>query len=94
MRLFPERQGRLPRFLISPGLRDGSNAISASTHAVASSYFEVRGRLRLDSAVVEERSLVFKQRGDVRTLWRERGGLSALDDTALGPKMPRPTSIP
>ncbi|MBP6752479.1 MAG: type II secretion system minor pseudopilin GspK [Alicycliphilus sp.] len=75
-------------------LRDGSNAISASTHAVASSYFEVRGRLRLDSAVVEERSLVFKQRGDVRTLWRERGGLSALDDTALGPKMPRPTSIP
>jgi general secretion pathway protein K len=61
---------------------------------VASHYFEVRGRLRLDGAVVEERSLVFKQRGDVRTLWRERGGLSALDDTALGPKMPRPTSIP
>jgi len=72
----------------------GSSAISASTHAVASHYFEVRGRLRLDGAVVEERSLVFKQRGDVRTLWRERGGLSALDDTAPGPKMPRPTSIP
>ncbi|MGE8374802.1 MAG: type II secretion system minor pseudopilin GspK, partial [Diaphorobacter nitroreducens] len=29
----------------------------------------------LDMAVVEERSLVYKQRGDVRTLWRERGGL-------------------
>jgi hypothetical protein len=41
----------------------GSSAISgASTHAVASHYFEVRGRLRLDGAVVEERSLVFKQR--------------------------------
>ena len=75
-------------------LRDGSNAISASTHAVASSYFEVRGRLRLDSAVVEERSLVFKQRGDVRTLWRERGSRPATDAMAQGPKMPRPTSIP
>ena len=49
--------------------------INSTTHAVASSYFEVRGRLRLDGAVIEERSLVFKQRGDVRTLWRERGGL-------------------
>ena len=35
---------------------------------------QVRGRLRLDGAVVEERSLVFKQRGTVSTLWRERGG--------------------
>lgn len=49
--------------------------ITAATHTVASNYFEVRGRLRLDSAVVEERSLVFKQRGEARTLWRERGGL-------------------
>ena len=72
----------------------GSSAISASTHAVASHYFEVRGRLRLDSAVVEERSLVFKQRGDVRTLWRERGSQLATDPMAQGPKMPRPTSIP
>ena len=50
-------------------------SISSTTHGVASNYFEVRGRLRLDGAVVEERSLVHKQRGDVRTLWRERGGL-------------------
>lgn len=52
-----------------------STRISTATHTVASSYFEVRGRLRLESAVVEERSLVFKQRGEVRTLWRERGSL-------------------
>ena len=51
-----------------------AGGITAGTHAVASSYFEVRGRLRLDGAVVEERSLVFKQRGTVSTLWRERGG--------------------
>ncbi|MBS0293367.1 MAG: type II secretion system minor pseudopilin GspK [Proteobacteria bacterium] len=53
-----------------------TDAISSSTHSVSSSYFEVRGRLRLDQTVVEERSLVFKQRGDVRTLWRERGALA------------------
>lgn len=54
-----------------------SSAISTTTHTVSSSYFEVQGRLRLDSAVVEERSLVFKQRGQVTTLWRERGGFTA-----------------
>lgn len=52
-----------------------ASGITAATHAVASHYFEVRGRLRLDGAVVEERSLVFKQRGTVTTLWRERDGL-------------------
>ena len=56
-------------------LLGNSSRISATVHTVSSSYFEVRGRLRLDMAVVEERSLVYKQRGDVRTLWRERGGL-------------------
>ena len=41
---------------------------------VSSDYFEVRGRMRIDKTIVEERSLVLKQRGKVRTLWRERGG--------------------
>ncbi len=43
--------------------------------AVASSYFEVRGRLRLSQATVEEHSLVRRAGIDVRTLWRERGAL-------------------
>lgn len=47
--------------------------LTAATHTVASSYFEVQGRLRLGSVVVQERSLVLKQRGMARTLWRERG---------------------
>ena len=51
----------------------GQVELTAATHSVSSSYFEVRGRLRLGTAVVEERSLVLKQRGVVRTLWRERG---------------------
>ncbi len=51
------------------------SGIGPATHAVASQYFEVRGRLRLQAAAVEERSLVYKQRGEARTLWRERGAL-------------------
>ncbi len=47
--------------------------INESVHAVASSYFEVRGRLRLGDTMVDERSLVRKQGIDVTTLWRERG---------------------
>lgn len=41
--------------------------------AVASGFFEVRSRLRLDQLVVEERSLVQRSGVDVRTLQRERG---------------------
>ena len=47
--------------------------VNESLHAVASSYFEVRGRLRLGDAMVDERSLVRKQGIEVTTLWRERG---------------------
>ncbi|WP_414987880.1 type II secretion system minor pseudopilin GspK [Acidovorax sp.] len=40
---------------------------------VKSSYFEVRGRLRIGDAVVDERSLVRRAGQEVTTLWRERG---------------------
>lgn len=46
---------------------------SVGSLAVASSYFEVRGRLRLGDAMVDERSLVRKIGMEVTTLWRERG---------------------
>ena len=42
-------------------------------HSVASRYFEVRGRLRLDQTVVQERSVLQRDGLTVRTLWRERG---------------------
>lgn len=57
-------------------------AINEGAHAVASSYFEVRGRLRLGDAVVDERSLVRKLGLEVTTLWRERG--------AFDPEAPQP----
>jgi len=41
--------------------------------AVQSSYFEVRGRLRIGGTMVDERSLVRRAGQVITTLWRERG---------------------
>lgn len=46
--------------------------ISEQFQGVRSSYFEVRGRLRLDDTIIEERSLVVRRNLDVRIVWRER----------------------
>ena len=51
-----------------------------ATSGVASRFFEVRGRLRLDQLVIEERSLLQREGLDVKTLQRERG---VIDATAL-----------
>jgi general secretion pathway protein K len=49
------------------------NGVTESAHSVASYYFEVRGRLRLGDAIVDERSLVHRRGREVTTIWRERG---------------------
>lgn len=46
--------------------------LQAEQHDVRSRYFEVRGRLRLDDVVIEERSLVVRNGRQIRVLWRER----------------------
>ena len=54
----------------------GSSAsaqLSESLHDTRSSYFEVRGRLRLRDVTVHERSLVHRIGRNVTTLQRERG---------------------
>ena len=48
------------------------NQLTGTRHGTRSNYFEVRGRLRLDDAVIEERSLVVRNNLDVRVRWRER----------------------
>jgi general secretion pathway protein K len=48
-------------------------ALQSGTVGVASQYFEVRGRLRIDQQIVEERSLVQRNGLNVLTLDRERG---------------------
>jgi len=47
-----------------------SAPINTHTHSVSSNYFEVTSRLRLDATVVQQRSLVLKQRGEAHTLWK------------------------
>ena len=46
--------------------------LSDQFHGVRSEHFEVRGRLRLDDTIIEERSLVVRRNLDVRIVWRER----------------------
>ncbi|WP_370590608.1 type II secretion system minor pseudopilin GspK [Xylophilus sp. ASV27] len=53
----------------------GAAQVDDRYHAIASVFFEVRGRLRLDQAVVEERSLVQRSGSMVSTVWRERGAI-------------------
>jgi len=48
-----------------------ASAIDDSLHSVASNFFEVQGRLRLQTRVVQERSLVRRTGQDVQILWRE-----------------------
>lgn len=68
---------------IDPGL------LSSDHHAIATRFFEIRGRLRLDSYTMEERSLVQRDGQDVRILWRTRGMLSQ-----TLPTMPASASSP
>jgi general secretion pathway protein K len=48
-------------------------AMSEGTAGVNTRFFQVRGRLRMDRLVVEERSLLQRDGLDVTTIWRERG---------------------
>ena len=72
---------------------DASKVVSSSVKAafdsgpvsVQSSYFESRGRLRLDAITVEERSVIQRNVGSVKALVRERGVVDSAP-----PAMPLP----
>ena len=55
----------------------GGGGFDDGQHSVASRYFEVRGRLRLDHLTVEERSVVQRDGLQVRVLDRVRGAAVA-----------------
>lgn len=63
-----------------PNLTDAATAVPAlkdklkdTQHSVATRFFEVTGRIRLEQTVVEEQSLVQRDlSSNVKTLWRER----------------------
>jgi general secretion pathway protein K len=48
--------------------------------AVGTRFFEVRGRLRMDDRVLQERSLVERRNAEVVTVLRERVGLNDVGD--------------
>jgi general secretion pathway protein K len=50
-----------------------NEAVASNQLAVATRFFEVRGRVRLDQSVVEEVSVVQRDGLNVRTISRERG---------------------
>ncbi|MCM2346440.1 MAG: type II secretion system minor pseudopilin GspK [Acidovorax soli] len=85
-KLVQARQARHFRALTDVSDQLGASiALNADDHAIASRYFEVRGRLRLGTSVVEERSLVMRQGTTVTTLWRERGAFDSAGATAAPP---------
>lgn len=47
--------------------------LNEAMHSLNSGFFEVRGRLQIDQAIVQERSLVQRTGLEVKTLWRRRG---------------------
>lgn len=49
--------------------------ITAGQHSVATRFFEVRGRLRMEQTLIEERSLLQRNGLDIETRWRDRVAL-------------------
>jgi general secretion pathway protein K len=52
---------------------EDAGPLNAAQHSVNSRFFEVRGRLRQEQGVVDERSVVQRDGLAVKTLWRDRG---------------------
>jgi general secretion pathway protein K len=67
------------------GARDAMFAPGQVNVGVASRFFEIRSRLRLDQLVVEERSVVLRDGADVRILQRQRGAPAAAIASAQTP---------
>ncbi len=61
--------------------------IRAGRHSVASRFFEVRGRLRLEQTLIEERSLLQRDGVDIQTKWRDRASLGA-GNAGRSPSLP------
>lgn len=68
--------------------------LNEGQHSVATRFFDVLGRLRLEQTVVEELSLVQRDAtGNVKTLWRERGVVASPEPTGTATSNPQVTSL-
>ena len=79
-RLAASRQNEHFRTLLDAGkvAPEIAGELTDTLHSVNSRFFEVQGRLRMEQAVVDERSVVQREGLNVRTLWRDRGGGQAV----------------
>lgn len=75
-RTLPDVKAQLPpiaEFEDDNAGRSGAGSGVPTGVSLGTRYFEVRGRLRIDNVVIEERSIVRRDGLEVRTLQRERG---------------------
>lgn len=75
-------------------LADASGVISESPpelndaqHSVQSRFFEIQGRLRMEQATIDERSVVQREGLQVKTLWRDRGPTTSYNPAATTPPL-------
>lgn len=77
-RMVAERERKPFQTLAEAGLAIAAapGALNTNLLSVATRFFEVRGRLRMEHLVIEERSLVQRNGTEVTVLWRERSALN------------------
>ena len=81
-----------------PSIADAATKVPAlngkltdTQHSVATRFFEVSGRIRLEQTVVEEQSLVHRDtQSNVKTVWRERAVVAAAADIVSNNSVAKP----
>ncbi|MFV0678925.1 type II secretion system minor pseudopilin GspK [Ottowia sp.] len=78
-RLVAQRQSQYFENVATAVAQISGMNVDATWQSVNSSYFEVRGRLRLDDVALEEFAVVRRSSSGVSTLWRERAAVVVPD---------------
>jgi general secretion pathway protein K len=60
---------------------EANGQLSDTRHSVRTRFFEIRGRLRQDQLVVEQRAVVQRDELVVKVLWRQDGGATSVPPT-------------
>ena len=82
-RLAAEREHQHFRNVADAGKLVPGATFDLTTASVDTQFFEVRGRLRMDKVVIEERSVVQRVGPTVRTLQRERGAFESFSQAQV-----------
>ena len=77
---------------LTPQLPPDSAALVPGRFSVGTRFFDVRGRLRMEQLIVEERSLLLRNGMEVSILWRERARAEPTPGVDASPV--RPASAP